>query len=177
MINAASVIPKMELMLLRHAEAAPAGPKDELRPLTDAGRRDAELVGRGLDRLDLVPELVLFSPLLRAKQTAEAVTGGFKGQRPGMEERTGLGPGATPAEIMKLLQGAPGRRRVLLVGHQPDLGRLLSFVVSGGSMELEFALRPGTVCVTEIDSIPLRSPGRLVLFAPPSTFAGVVNLG
>ena len=167
----------MELLLLRHAEAASAGPKDELRPLTDVGRRNAELVGRGLVRLDLVPELVLFSPVLRARQTADALVGGFGGQRPGLEERSGLGPGATPAEVMKLLQGVGDRRRVLLVGHQPDMGRLLSFVVSGGSMELEFALRPGTVCVAEIDSIPLRAPGRLVLFAPPSTFAGFVNLG
>jgi phosphohistidine phosphatase len=158
----------MELLLLRHAEAAPAGGSDSDRPLTSEGRRVAERLGRGLARLDLAPEGVYSSPLLRARETADCVMEGLGRQRSLIQICPELEPGATPARIMKLLEGRPTSRRTMLVGHQPDMGRMLSFVLSGGSMELEFSIRPATVCVAEIDSIPLRAPGRLILLAGPA---------
>ena len=60
----------MRLFLVRHAEAAPGEP-DELRPLTDAGRTVARALGERL-RTER-PEAVLSSPLLRARETAEAI--------------------------------------------------------------------------------------------------------
>lgn len=160
----------MDLMLLRHAEAENAGPEiesDEARPLSAAGARNARAVGRGLRRLDLVPEAVLTSPLLRARQTAEQVLEGL-GDGPAPEEMEALRPGATPGTLLPALQKRQGLSRVLLIGHQPDVGRILSFLISGGSMELEFAIRPATLAVVELDTIPLRRAGRLWLLAGPA---------
>jgi phosphohistidine phosphatase len=167
----------MELLLLRHAEANPANSgRDDERGLSGIGRRNAELVGASLARLDRIPELILSSPLVRARQTAEALVAGLgTGTPPEIRTVKELQPGATPATIMKMLEPEAGRSRVAVVGHQPDIGRVLSFMISGGSMELEFSIRPGTVCLTEVNTIPLKSPARLLLLVPPSVLAALAE--
>ncbi len=60
----------MLLYLLRHAEAEPYRADDFSRKLTDKGERQARLVGAFLDEKGLKPDLILSSPVLRARQTA-----------------------------------------------------------------------------------------------------------
>jgi phosphohistidine phosphatase len=163
----------MELLLLRHAEAEPvgnaSGGDDSERELTSGGRRDASAVGGALDRMDLAPARILTSPLRRARQTAQAVADAVGGTE--ISSVDDLSPGATPGRLMPILEGF--RDRVLLVGHQPDLGRILSFLVSGGSMELDFQIRPATLAVVDVDAIPLRRAGRLLLFCGPALLRGI----
>lgn len=159
-------------MLLRHAEAVPTGPESK-RPLTPEGRLASLRLGQGLSKLDLVPEVILSSPLWRARETVECLVEGFAGQPTAVQICSELEPGATPAQLMKLLSEQPSRRRTMIVGHQPDLGRMLSFLLSGGSMELEFSIRPGTICVADVDSIPLKGPGRLILLAGPAILGNI----
>jgi phosphohistidine phosphatase len=112
----------MRLLIVRHAEAAPGNP-DALRELTPAGLEHARALGEQLRARDLVPEVVLTSPLLRARQTADALELGV----PEMDER--LAPGATAEDVRA---AATGRgRTVLVVGHQPDCGRIAA-VLTGG---------------------------------------------
>lgn len=160
-------------MLLRHAEAATAGGPDSDRPLTPEGRRNAQRLGRGLAKLDLAPDLILASPLRRARETVECLVEGLGGGSPRVRVCPELEPGATPAQLISLLSKDPYHGRTMLVGHQPDIGRMLSFLLSGGSMELEFAIRPATVCVAEVDSLPLRTPGRLTLLAGPGVVGNI----
>ena len=107
----------MRLFLVRHAEAAPGDP-DDLRPLTEAGRAAARALG---DRLAVQrPDAVLSSPLLRARETAEAIARAA-GLAAETDER--LAPGTT---VETLRESVSGRgETVVAVGHQPDLGRIV----------------------------------------------------
>jgi len=104
----------MRVYLCRHAEAAPGDP-DELRELTAAGRDQARTLGSRLAALPVPPAVVLTSPLLRARQTAEEVATAT-GARVLVEPR--LAPGATAELLREALE--PGMGAVAIVGHQPD---------------------------------------------------------
>jgi phosphohistidine phosphatase len=112
----------MRFVIVRHAEAA-AGEPDELRPLTARGREQARALGRRLRAEGLVPDAVVTSPLLRARETAAALALG----EPRVDGR--LAPGATPAAIRDAAAGCG--ETVLVVGHQPDCGRAVA-ELSGG---------------------------------------------
>jgi phosphohistidine phosphatase len=161
-----------ELLIARHGDAVDLGGKiasDADRPLSKRGEEEAVAIGRSLLKLDLCPEVILSSPLTRARQTAKRIQKTLEDSRcsPGLLECTELEPGATPPMFFKAIRQAANEKRILLVGHQPDVGRFLSFLISGGSMELQFAMKTGSVALVEIDEIPLQSPGRLLALMPP----------
>jgi phosphohistidine phosphatase len=114
----------MRLYLVRHAEAAPGHP-DELRSLTPAGRAAARALGERL-RAESRVDAVLTSPLLRARETGDAIA-----RELGLEPKPTdlLAPGATEAD---LLEAADGRGEVVVVvAHQPDCG-LIAAALAGG---------------------------------------------
>jgi phosphohistidine phosphatase len=112
----------MRLLIVRHAEAAPGNP-DELRPLTPGGRAQARALGDRLREQGLEPDAVVSSPLLRARETANALGLG----EPAVDER--LAPGASPDDVR---DAALGRgETVLVVGHQPDCGRAAATLAGG----------------------------------------------
>jgi phosphohistidine phosphatase len=111
----------MRLLIVRHAEAAPGRP-DELRRLTPAGRSRARELGVRLRDEGFEPDAVVSSPLLRARETAQAL--GFG--EPHVDDR--LAPGATPFDVR---EAALGRgETVLVVGHQPDCGRAVAVLAN-----------------------------------------------
>src|SRR5205807_8124967 len=112
----------MQLLIVRHAEAAPGDP-DELRPLTAEGREHARALGERLRAAGIQPDAIVSSPLLRARETAAALGLGD----PEVDER--LAPGATPHDVR---DAAAGRgETVVVVGHQPDCGQAVA-ALSGG---------------------------------------------
>ena len=125
------VLPEAELLLLRHgiAEARQDGRADASRALTAAGRRRCAVVLERLRQRGLAADRLLSSPLLRARQTAElAVQADLA---PSLELAEALAPGggslAQLALWLAALPAGAGRRpRLLLVGHEPDLGELAS---------------------------------------------------
>jgi phosphohistidine phosphatase len=112
----------VRLLIVRHAEAAPGKP-DALRPLTPEGRDQARALGERLRARNLVPDTVLTSPLLRARETAEALDFG----RPEVDER--LAPGASAEDVRAVAAGRGGT--VLVVGHQPDCARAAAMLTGG----------------------------------------------
>jgi len=118
MLNAA-----VRLYLVRHAKAAPGDP-DELRPLTAEGREQARLLAGRLAAEQ--PEAVVTSPLLRARETAELLARAC-GLQAEPDDR--LAPGATPDEVRATAAGRG--ERVVVVGHQPDLGRVVAALTGG----------------------------------------------
>ena len=119
------MLARMRLYLVRHAEAAPGEP-DELRSLTEAGRRDARALGERLAASGVRPDAVLTSPLLRARETgAEIARPARVEARP--DER--LAPGATAADVRAAIDGLG--ETVIVVGHQPDCG-LIAAELGGG---------------------------------------------
>jgi phosphohistidine phosphatase len=128
----------MDLILWRHAEAEDEreGLTDIDRPLTAKGEKQAQRVGRWLDRHLPEGTRVLCSPALRCQQTALALGRKFKL----LDE---LAPGAAAADLLGVAQWPQARAPVLIVGHQPVLGEALArllHVPAGGC-----AVRKGAV--------------------------------
>lgn len=114
----------MRLFLIRHAKADPGDP-DELRPLTGEGREQARELGDRLSRHPMPPVVVLTSPLLRARQTAEPIARAA-GAELRVEQR--LAPGASIETLREALAGLDGP--VAAVGHQPDCSDI-AFALTG----------------------------------------------
>jgi phosphohistidine phosphatase len=110
----------VRLFIVRHAEAA-AGEPDDLRPLTEAGREDARLLGQRFADDGIQPDAVLSSPLLRARETAAEIARAA-GVDAEADER--LAPGAEPEDMRAAASGRG--ETVVVVGHQPDCGRAVA---------------------------------------------------
>ena len=113
----------MELILWRHADAEDGAPDLE-RKLTKKGRKQAARVAEWL--LARLPKdfVVLASPAARARETAEAL-----GVRVNTVDQ--LAPGASVAKILKAAGWPDAEETVVIVGHQPDLGRAVAHLVCG----------------------------------------------
>jgi phosphohistidine phosphatase len=128
----------MRLFLIRHAKAQ-SGDPDELRPLAEKGVDQARRLALVLSLHPTPPRLVLTSPLLRARQTAEPIAAAT-GAGLRVDER--LAPGATAEALRQALDGHDGP--VAAVGHQPDCSQI-AFALTGvdpgfpvsGMLELE----------------------------------------
>jgi phosphohistidine phosphatase len=142
----------MRLLLIRHAIAeerddfARTGKDDRLRPLTDEGRKKMKQVARGL--CELVPDidLLVTSPLTRAAQTGailDSVYGGLK-----VEEIEELSPESTPAEFLLWLRQRK-EKTIGAVGHEPSLGQILSWLLTGTERRL-LAWRKGGACLLDL---------------------------
>jgi phosphohistidine phosphatase SixA len=118
----------VRLILVRHAHSDPGQP-DELRPLSPRGREEARALGERLAAEQ--PDLVLSSPLLRARETAAAIAKAA-GVELRIDER--LAPGAAADDLLAAVAGAG--ETVVAVGHQPDCSELAAALGAG---EREFA--------------------------------------
>ena len=128
----------MRLFLVRHAHSHPGEP-DELRPLSAEGRRQARELGARLS--DARPEVVLSSPLLRARETAAAIAEAA-GSELRVDER--LAPGATVLLVREAIHEADSDGAVAVVGHQPDCSEI-AFALGAGERDFP------TAGVVEID--------------------------
>src|SRR5262245_32800297 len=115
----------MRLYLVRHADSVPGVP-DALRPLSELGRGQARELAARLEREGARAAIVLTSPLLRARETAELVANGV-GAPVEVDER--LAPGATAAGVREAVEARGDL--VVAIGHQPDCGRIAA-ELSGG---------------------------------------------
>jgi phosphohistidine phosphatase len=124
----------MDLILWRHAEAEDGVPDLERR-LTANGRKQAERVAQWL--LQRIPAgfILLASPAIRAQQTAEALS------VPITTDRT-LAPGAAPGAILQACGWPDYEGAVVVVGHQPDLGRTLAYLLGASG---SFSVRKGAL--------------------------------
>ncbi len=150
----------IELYLVRHAIAAERGPKfpdDRQRPLTTEGAQKFKDAVRGLASLNVVVDMVLTSPLLRARETATILAAGL-GRRP-IEEVEALAPGGRHAAIVEVLaHQAKKYPRLALVGHEPDLGELAMRLL-GATGTVRF--KKGAVCAIDVDGATPGGPGTL----------------
>lgn len=156
-----------ELFLVRHGIAAARGsewPDDTKRPLTERGVSRFKEEVKGLRRLDVEIDEIFTSPLIRARQTAELLAAGLEGKPP-VKLLDALAPGHTSAAVLTQLAKAAKRRRVALVGHEPDLGELAAHLIGAGRA---LAFKKGGVCRIDVGSLTSRRAGSLVWFVTPS---------
>jgi phosphohistidine phosphatase len=125
----------MELILWRHAEAELGG-RDLQRRLTAKGREQAERMARWLDERLAKTTRILVSPADRARETALALKRKF-------ETVDTLAPGGAVEAVLAAAGWPDAREPVLVVGHQPTLGGVASFLLAGE--EAYWSVRKGAV--------------------------------
>lgn len=117
-----------QLWLLRHADAEPHGTRrDAERQLTDRGRRQADVAGAALARMEVTFEAILASPKARAHETAKLALARLEEpQRELLELHSLLAGGVQAREALELVDGVGGSGPSLLVGHEPDLSGIVA---------------------------------------------------
>jgi phosphohistidine phosphatase len=118
-----------ELLLLRHGKAQKCKRGSDFdRPIADPGKRGAQRMATWLWRNDLVPDYVISSPAAYALETTRKACKAMGMGPQGIVEDARI-YGATSSELLQILGDIPqNTRRVLLVGHNPGLRKLLSYL-------------------------------------------------
>lgn len=138
----------MNLFILRHGIAVEHGAagyeNDDERPLTSKGERKVWMIAEAMKALEISFDLILSSPLVRARQTAEIVAEALKAQKR-LELTDTLAPQERAEPLIEYLSEQGAVDNVLLVGHEPFLSRLISLLISGDS-EASVLLKKGGFC-------------------------------
>jgi len=153
----------VELYLIRHGlaeERGEAWPDDTKRPLTPKGMSRLRKSARGLADLGVSFDVILTSPLVRARQTAEIIAAQLDG-RPALVNTESLAPDGTYAAVAAELEKHAKRTRIALVGHEPGIGELAARLI--GSRHA-VAFRKAAVCRVDLDGLPPSGPGELRWF-------------
>ncbi len=148
----------MQVLIIRHAPAldrsefSNTSQSDDLRPLSSQGEAKMRDNIQGLQCLLAEIDTIVESPLIRAQQTAELVAFAYpKAQRKTLAD---LAPGGSELAVLDYLQkNAKTMRTIALVGHEPDLGELATWLLSG-RLDNWMPLKKGGVCLLEfIDEV------------------------
>jgi phosphohistidine phosphatase len=149
-----------ELYLIRHGIAEQRGdawPDDSKRPLTAEGTSRLRKSARGLVRLGVAFDVILTSPLVRARETADVVASVYD-PRPHIVTAESLAPGGTFHALLTDLEKQARRTRIALVGHEPGIGELAGRL-AGSRHPLEF--KKGALCRIDVEAFPLTGHGSL----------------
>ncbi|HVJ46881.1 MAG TPA: histidine phosphatase family protein [Luteolibacter sp.] len=153
----------MELVILRHGKAEDSSPDGDYgRNLVEKGRRQSRDAASTLQSGGLLPEIVLCSPLNRARQTAEEFCSAAGIVAPIVVNW--LACGMSPETALNELVGFREFNRIAIVGHEPDLSELIQWLLGarGGSIEVS----KGTIACLRV--YPPAKIGTLIYLAPPS---------
>ncbi len=159
----------MRLYIVRHAIAVPHGTpgfEEDDRPLTEEGIEKMKRAARGLRVLEVFPDLLLSSPLPRARHTAEIVLA-ESGRKATLKLTEALAPGGNRRELYSELQARHDLESIMLVGHQPLLGEVAG-EIAWGSPENYLELKKGGACCLEILTLRPKPRGPLLWVVTPS---------
>ena len=154
------------LYLIRHGLAAERGenyPDDTKRPLTSDGMQKLRKEAKALLALDVTFDVILTSPLVRTRQTAEIIAAGFKSPPP-IVNASSLAPGGAHNAIIEEIAKQQRRHRIAIVGHEPGIGEFAGRLI-GLRRPVEF--KKGAICRIDVTALPPTGPGRLRWFLTP----------
>jgi phosphohistidine phosphatase len=163
----------MDLLIVRHAIAFERDHHrwrdDGARPLSPAGIRRARRAAAGLKEFSKVPDRVLTSPLVRARQTAQILSdvAGW----PQAVEVPELSPQAPASAVLSLL-GKDRSKVVAVVGHQPGLGALLAACLLGDGEVLPIEMKKNAVACVSFEGPPRAGRAALKWLATPRMLRG-----
>ena len=161
----------MKLLVIRHAIAedksvwAGMGASDDDRPLTAEGRAKMARNAAGLHSIISDIKLLATSPLLRARQTGEIVAAEYGLSIVSMTDA--LVPTQPLASFVEWLASRPDSGVVAVVGHEPHLGVLVTWLMTGRE-ESGLELKKGAACLLSFDAAPAAGAGRLRWLLQPS---------
>lgn len=156
----------MILYVMRHAEAVDGSDtlQDEWRYLTDKGRDAARKTSSSLAKIGPKPRLTITSPLTRAVQTAEIAA--EKACRKNVVVASGLLlPGGDIDELVTHLKSRKDARRVMLVGHEPQLGSLVASLLGRESEAI--SLKKGSCVALKLDQNRHDKPAGFLWYLVP----------
>ena len=156
----------VQLYLIRHGVAAERGdayPDDSKRPLTAEGISRLRKQAKALDALGVTFDVIISSPLVRTRQTADIVAEALKA-KPAVVLSDALAPAGTPEAVIQELARHSKQGAVALVGHEPNLGELAARLI-GARRSLEF--KKGGICRIDFETFPPKGTGSLRYFLPP----------
>jgi phosphohistidine phosphatase len=152
------------LYFLRHGKAGNArAHHDDARELTDAGVAALESAAPLWRRLNLRPDVVISSPLPRALRTAQLACDAIGGS-PIADDR--LRPGAEWSDFGRTLADHPDARRILFVGHEPDLSGAVALLTGAASVRM----RKGGLACVEFYGVPEPGGGELAWLIDPDLY-------
>ncbi|HLP76123.1 MAG TPA: phosphohistidine phosphatase SixA [Candidatus Paceibacterota bacterium] len=160
----------MKLYILRHGEAAEHGDprfKENERPLTPKGIQRIKQLAHSLREMEISFDKILSSPLVRAKQTADIVARGMTKPVDTTDALTPSGSMKNLIEQVAMIRPVP--RGVLLVGHEPYLSGLVSFLCLG-TADLPVKLKKGALCRLEVEHLICGKCATLEWLAQPRLF-------
>ena len=165
---------RLRLLIVRHGAAgdreqfATTGRPDELRPLTKAGKRDVELVTRGLRRIIPAIDTLATSPLVRARQTAEIIAGAYDIP---VVETAALEPDAPFSDFVQWAEHGAKGDVTAIVGHEPHLSGLIAWLIGAGD-EAHISLKKSGACLLRFDTMAAQRGGTLLWLATPKLIRG-----
>jgi phosphohistidine phosphatase len=162
--------------IMRHGIAADPAPgmSDVDRALTAEGVRKTERVAVGLQRIGVKPDVILSSPLRRAEETARLVADVLRPSA-SIELFPPLAGGFAVEDVVKGLRLHRRARELLLVGHQPDLGHLASYLMTGSASLAPLPFKKAGVAAIELSALPPRSAGLLQWFLTPGQLRDIAS--
>jgi phosphohistidine phosphatase len=155
------------LYIMRHGEAEELreGDDDAQRPLTKKGKKAVRAMGQWMEEHGIRPDVIASSPMKRAVRTAGIIRKKIGGPDPVTVPE--LAGECTASELVAALGPlCSGVDQVLLVGHQPQLGRLVSLLVTGSPYG-RFDLTKGSLCHVAIEEFRAGKCGALDLLLSP----------
>jgi phosphohistidine phosphatase len=156
----------MNLYVMRHAEAVEGSNtlQDEWRFLTEDGRLAAKKMSSSIAKIDPKPRLTFTSPLTRAVQTAEIASD--RARRKNVVVASGLLlPGADIGELVTHLKSYRDAKRVMLVGHEPQLGSLVATLL--GREDETISLKKGSCVTLKLDPHTEGKPASFLWYLAP----------
>ena len=152
----------MDLIILRHGKAENTSMDGDFsRALVEKGREQARRAGERLKGAGVLPDIVLTSPLLRARQTADEFC--QAAGMPGPVIQSWLASGMPPAMAIRELAAFRDFKRVAIVGHEPDFSQLIEWILGAASRSIE--VKKGTIACLRI--APPSRHGVLAYLIPP----------
>jgi phosphohistidine phosphatase len=158
-----------QVYFLRHGKAhsrASWPGDDDQRPLTEAGELAVRQAAHGMRKIGVAPDVIVTSPLARARRTAEIVA-----EELGMPDRLvddkRLAHGFDARSLAKIVARRDEAGSIMVVGHEPEFSAAVAQVIGGGRVEL----KKGALALVQFDGTDL-SDGVLAWLLTPAQLGG-----
>ncbi|MFT3890836.1 MAG: phosphohistidine phosphatase SixA [Anaerolineales bacterium] len=159
----------MKLYLIRHSNAIDPGTPDyeddSQRPLTEKGRDKMYKIASALKELGVKPDLIVSSPYIRARQTADILAKVLK-YKPELTISETLIPMGNADDIVGEINEKYSVDELVLIGHEPSLSGLIGTLVAGNP-EIDVNLKNGGVCCLSADDLHTDRKAVLEWLLPP----------
>jgi len=166
----------MKLYFLRHGEAASANgtsiKSDAERPLTKEGIDILKMESKGFERLNIAPDIIWHSPLVRARETAEVVAKELE-LKNRLTETPLLRCGCGIKEIKELVDSHKDIESAMFVGHEPDFSSIVGGLIARSGAVVE--MKKGGIALVETDNHLSPGGGVLMWLLTPKVIIKLVS--